>query len=58
MSLPENNHVSNQSRHGNTRGFKKRSSNGISVRLTPAQKEIMGRKELAKEKPGEQKCIK
>jgi hypothetical protein len=54
----ENNHVSNQSHHENTRGFKKRSSNGISVRLTPAQKEVMGIKEQAKEKPGEQKCIK
>jgi hypothetical protein len=47
----ENNHISNQSRYGNTRGFKKRSFDGISVHLTPAQKEVMGRKERAKEKP-------
>jgi hypothetical protein len=49
----ENNHVSNQSRHGNTRRLKKRSFNVISVRLTPAQKEAMGRKGQAKEKLGE-----
>jgi hypothetical protein len=54
----ENNHVSNQSRHGNIRGFKKRSSNGIPVRLTPAQKVVIGRKERAKEKPREKQYIK
>jgi hypothetical protein len=50
----ENNHVSNQSRHGNTCGFKERSSIGISVCLTPTQKEVTGRKKRVKKKPGEQ----
>jgi hypothetical protein len=40
----ENNHVSNQSRHGSTYRFKKRSFNGISVHLTLAQKEATERK--------------
>jgi hypothetical protein len=35
----ENYHVSNQSRHGGTCKLEKRSSNGISVRPTSAQKE-------------------
>jgi hypothetical protein len=36
----ENHHVSHQSRHGSTRRFKERSSDGISIRVAPAQKEV------------------
>jgi hypothetical protein len=53
----ENNNVSNQSRHENTRRFRKISSNGILVRFASTQKEVTKRKEQAKEKPREQQYI-
>jgi hypothetical protein len=54
----ENHHVSHQSRHGNTHRFKERSSNGISIRATPAQKEVKGGKRYVYEKPRLQQHIK
>jgi hypothetical protein len=47
----ENHHVSHQSWHRSTRGFKERSSDGISVRAAPAQKEVKGGKRHVYEKP-------
>jgi hypothetical protein len=40
----ENHHVSHQSWHGSTRQFKKRSSDGVSIRTASTQKEIEGGK--------------
>jgi hypothetical protein len=47
----ENHHVSHQSWHRSTRRFKERISDGISIRATPAQKEVKGGKRHVYEKP-------
>jgi hypothetical protein len=54
----ENHHVSHQSRHGSTRRFKKRSSDGVSIRTAPTQKEVEGGKRHVYEKPRKQQRIK
>jgi hypothetical protein len=46
----EDDHISNQLRHGITHGFTKRSSNGVPVCPGPAQKESTARKKQVKEK--------
>jgi hypothetical protein len=47
----ENHHVSHQSWHGSIRRFKERSSDGISIRIALAQKEVEGGKRHVYEKP-------
>jgi hypothetical protein len=47
----ENHHVSHQSLNGSTRRFKERSSDRISIRAAPAQKEVKGGKRYVYEKP-------
>jgi hypothetical protein len=51
-------HVSHQSQHRSTRKFKERSSDGISIRATPAQKEVKGGKRHVDEKSRLQQHIK
>jgi hypothetical protein len=47
----------NQSQNGNTRGFTKRSFNGIPIRPPPTQKETTTREKRVKEKPRVQRRI-
>jgi hypothetical protein len=47
----ENHHVSHQSRHRGTCIFKERSSDGVSIRAAPAQKQAKGGKRYVHEKP-------
>jgi hypothetical protein len=54
----ENHHVSHQSRHGSTRQFKKRSSNGVSICTASTQKEIEGGKRRVQEKSRKQQRVK
>jgi hypothetical protein len=54
----EDDHISNQPWHDSTRGFTKRSSNGIPVCPAPAQKEAITRKKRVKEKPRVQHRVK
>jgi hypothetical protein len=54
----ENHHVSHQSHHGSTCQFKKRSSDGVSIRTALTQKEIEGGKRQVQEKSKKQQRVK
>jgi hypothetical protein len=54
----ENHHVSHQSQHGSTHQFKKRSSDGVSIRTISTQKEIEEGKKRVQEKSRKQQRVK